>query len=220
MDRCLDCRACETVCPSGVEYGKLIEHARGQIQQEYRRPFFSRMLGTSFTESSSVSEGELRRWGTRREFISVQGCSGWRALRRAELFGLAEREKLMPAIDREFFFSRLGKTFPAIGMTCPVAFFAGCVAQVSFTELNDATIRVLQANGCEVVVPAAQLCCGALCVHAGVRDVAADLARANLAAFLAEPFDAIVTNAAGCGSTLKEYDQLFPADTSEHTTGN
>jgi glycolate oxidase iron-sulfur subunit len=123
----------------------------------------------------------------------------------------------MPAIDSEFFFSRLGKTFAAVGTRrARVAFFAGCVAQVSFTELNDATIRVLQANGCEVIVPATQLCCGALCVHAGVRDVAADLARTNLAAFLAEPFDAIVTNAAGCGSTLKEYDQLFPSGTAEH----
>jgi glycolate oxidase iron-sulfur subunit len=90
------------------------------------------------------------------------------------------------------------------------------VAQISFTELNDATIRVLQANGCEVVVPPDQLCCGALCVHAGVRDVAANLARVNIKAFLAEPFDAIVTNAAGCGSTLKEYEHLFPAGAPEH----
>jgi glycolate oxidase iron-sulfur subunit len=127
----------------------------------------------------------------------------------------------MPTIDREFFFSRLGKTFPATGTRrARVAFFAGCVAQVSFTKLNDATIRVLQANGCEVVVPGAQLCCGALCVHAGVRDVAADLARANIKAFLAEPIDAIVTNAAGCGSTLKEYEQLFSAGTEEHLQAN
>jgi glycolate oxidase iron-sulfur subunit len=133
------------------------------------------------------------------------------------LLGLADRERLMPPMSGEFFFSRLGKTFPAIGIRrARVAFFAGCVAQVSFTELNDATLRVLQANGCEVVLPASQLCCGALCVHAGVRDVAANLARANLAAFLAEPIDAIVTNAAGCGSTLKEYEQLFPAGTAEH----
>jgi glycolate dehydrogenase iron-sulfur subunit len=218
MDRCLDCRACETVCPSGVEYGKLIEHARGQIQQEYRRPFFSRLTRDFFYRKVLPFPRRIAAAG---RAARIYRRSGIQRIARAsgmlKLFGLADREKLMPAIDGEFFFSRLGKTFPATGTKrARVAFFAGCVAQVSFTELNDATIRVLQANGCEVVVPATQLCCGALCVHAGVRDVAADLARTNIAAFLAEPFDAIVTNAAGCGSTLKEYDQLFPAGTAEH----
>jgi glycolate oxidase iron-sulfur subunit len=97
-----------------------------------------------------------------------------------------------------------------------VAFFAGCVAQATFTHLNEATIRVLTANGCEVVAPAAQLCCGALAAHAGVRDAARDLARKNLVAFPLENFDAIVTNAAGCGSTLKEYDHLFSLGEPEH----
>jgi glycolate oxidase iron-sulfur subunit len=129
------------------------------------------------------------------------------------LLGLQNREKLLPPIDSEFFFSELGQTRPARGQRrARVAFFAGCVAQVTFSELNRATIRVLQANGCEVVVPAAQACCGALAAHAGVRDVARDLARRNFDAFLAEDFDAIITNAAGCGSTLKEYTHLFPED--------
>lgn len=219
MDRCLDCRACETVCPSGVEYGKLIEHARGQIQQEYRRPFFSRVIRNFFYRKVLPFPRRIAALG---RVTRIYQRSGLQRLARAsgvlQLFGLKERERLMPAIDHEFFFSQLGKNFPAIGTRrARVAFFAGCVAQVSFTGLNDATIRVLQANGCEVVVPGAQLCCGALCVHAGVRDVAADLARANLAAFLVEPFDAIVTNAAGCGSTLKEYDQLFSAGTADHS---
>ena len=94
--------------------------------------------------------------------------------------------------------------------------FAGCVAQVTFTQLNEATIRVLTANGCEVVVPDGQLCCGALAAHAGVRDAAQELARKNLTAFRAGDFDAIVTNAAGCGSTLKEYDHLLSLDEPEH----
>jgi glycolate dehydrogenase iron-sulfur subunit len=218
MDRCLDCRACETVCPSGVEYGKLIEHARGKIEQEYRRPFFSRLSRNFFYRKVLPFP---RRIAAAARAARIYQRSGMQWLARTsgalKLFGLAERERLMPPVDREFFFSRLGKTFAATGTRrARVAFFAGCVAQVSFTKLNDATIRVLQANGCEVVVPAEQLCCGALCVHAGVRDVAADLARTNLAAFLAEPFDAIVTNAAGCGSTLKEYDQLFPSGAPEH----
>jgi glycolate oxidase iron-sulfur subunit len=218
MDRCLDCRACETVCPSGVEYGQLIEHARGRIEKEYRRPFLSRIARAfvyrrilPFPPRIAMA-GRLARIYQRSGLQSVARATGL-----LRLVGLADRDRLMPAVSKEFFFSRLGKTFPAVGARrARVAFFAGCVAQVSFTELNDATIRVLQANGCEVVVPAGQLCCGALCVHAGVRDVAADLARANLAAFVAEPFDAVVTNAAGCGSTLKDYEQLFPVETPEH----
>ena len=127
---------------------------------------------------------------------------------------MQDREQLLPQIDSEFFFGELGKTFPARGpRRARVAFFAGCVAQVTFSELNRATIRVLQANGCEVVVPAAQVCCGALPAHAGVRDVARDLARAKFRRVLCgEEFDAIITNAAGCGSTLKEYAHLFAAD--------
>jgi glycolate oxidase iron-sulfur subunit len=217
MDRCLDCRACETVCPSGVEYGKLIEFARAEIEQKYRRPFFARVARNfvyrrllPFPRRIAMA-GRLARFYQRSGLQSVARGSG--VLR---LLGLADRERLMPRASKEFFFTRLGKTFPATGQRrARVAFFAGCLAQVSFTELNDATIRVLQANGCEVVVPSGQLCCGALCVHAGVQDVARNLARANFAAFLTEPFDAVITNAAGCGSTLKEYEQLFPAETQE-----
>lgn len=218
MDRCLDCRACETVCPSGVQYGKLIEHARGTIAREYRRPFFSRIARDFFYRRVLPHPSRIAIAGRLAWFYQRSGLQ-WLARNSGVLrvMGLGQRERLMPSMSREFFFSRLGKTFPATGLRrARVGFFAGCVAQVSFTELNDATIRVLQANGCEVVVPANQLCCGALCVHAGERDVARDLARANMAAFLAEPFDAIVTNAAGCGSTLKEYEQLFPPGTPDH----
>jgi glycolate oxidase iron-sulfur subunit len=134
-----------------------------------------------------------------------------------KLLGLAERERLLPRIDDDFFYGRHGWTYPADGpRRSRVAFFAGCVANVTFSQLNEATIRVLTANGCEVVVPTGQLCCGALAAHAGIRDAARDLARTNLSVFLRENFDAIVTNAAGCGSTLKEYDHLFSPDETEH----
>jgi glycolate oxidase iron-sulfur subunit len=107
-------------------------------------------------------------------------------------------------------------TFPAAGpRRARVAFFAGCIANVTFSQLNEATIRVLTANGCEVVVPKEQFCCGALAAHAGVRDAARELARKNLSAFLREDFDAIITNAAGCGS--KEYDHLFSQNEEEHS---
>ncbi len=135
------------------------------------------------------------------------------------LLGLAGRERLLPQIDEQDFYGQLGKTFPAEGAKrARVAFFAGCIANVTFARLNEATIRVLTANGCEVVIPDKQLCCGALASHAGVRETARQLARNNIAAFAKENFDAIVTNAAGCGSTLKEYDHLFSADEPEHSS--
>jgi glycolate oxidase iron-sulfur subunit len=217
IDQCLDCRACETACPSGVEYGRLVEAARAQIEQNYQRPFFSR-LSRDFVFRRLLPHP--KRIAALARILYLYQHSGLQSLLRAtgvlRLLGLAQKEKLLPPIDREFFFSKLGRTFPAIGQRrARVALFAGCVAQVSFSALHDATIRVLTANGCEVVVPAGQTCCGALAGHAGVRDVARSLARTNLDIFLAEDFDAIITNAAGCGSTLKEYEHLFAEGTPE-----
>jgi glycolate oxidase iron-sulfur subunit len=213
IDRCLNCRNCETVCPSGVEYGKILELARAQIEQKYQRPFISRTLRDLVYRRLLPYP---RRIAAAARVLKIYQRSGLAAVARAtgilRLLGMQDREKLLPRIDSHFFFSDLGKTFPAKGeRRARVAFFAGCVAQVTFSELNRATIRVLQANGCEVVVPTAQVCCGALAAHAGVRDVARTLALQNCDAFPTDDFDAIITNAAGCGSTLKEYPHLFTA---------
>jgi len=218
IDQCLDCRACETACPSGVEYGKLVEAARAQIEQNYRRPFLSRVT-RDFVFRSLLPYP--KRIAILARLLYVYQHSGLQSLARATgilcLLGLADKEKLLPPIDREFFFSKLGRTYPAVGVRrARVALFAGCIAQVSFSALHEATIRVLTANGCEVVVPAGQTCCGALAAHAGVRDVARSLARINLDVFLGDEFDAVITNAAGCGSTLKEYEHLFAAGTAEN----
>jgi len=218
IDQCLDCRACETACPSGVEYGKLVEAARAQIEQNYQRPLFSRLARNVVFRSLLPYP---KRIAALARLVYIYQRFGLQSFARTtgilRLLGLAEREKLLPPIDRKFFFSNLGRTYPAVGQRrARVALFAGCVAQVSFSALHDATIRVLTANGCEVVVPAGQTCCGALSAHAGVRDVARSLARINLDVFLGDKFDAVVTNAAGCGSTLKEYEHLFEAGTEEH----
>jgi glycolate oxidase iron-sulfur subunit len=218
IDRCLDCRACETACPSGVEYGKLVELARAQIEENYTRPLASR-VARDFVYRRLLPYP--RRIAAAARLLSVYQRSGLAWLARGseilKLLGLQDRERLLPKIDATFFESEIGKTFPAKGeRRARVAFFAGCVARVTFSELNRATIRVLQANGCEVVVPAGQVCCGALPAHAGVRDVARKLAWRNIEAFPVEDFDAIITNAAGCGSTLKEYTHLFAANDSSH----
>jgi glycolate oxidase iron-sulfur subunit len=218
IDKCLDCRACETACPSGVEYGKLVEHARARIEKQYRRPLVTRLARKVFIEGLLPYPARI---AFTAKLVRFYQRSGLQRLSRAtgalKLLGLAEREKLLPVIDERFFFDQLGKTFPARGpRRAKVAFFAGCIANVTFTKLNEATIRVLTANGCEVLVPDRQRCCGALAAHAGVRDTARELARTNMKAFAGGEFEAILTNAAGCGSTLKEYDRLFADDEPEH----
>jgi glycolate oxidase iron-sulfur subunit len=150
--------------------------------------------------------------------LSVYQTSGLqRAVRSSGIlkrFGkLGQVEALAPTAQRPFFFPQIGKTFPVTGeRKYRVAFLAGCIANVAFARLNEATVRVLQRNGCEVVIPAGQGCCGALHLHSGLENEAAALARRNIDAIPAGDFDAILTNAAGCGSTLKEYDELLEHD--------
>jgi len=214
IDLCLACRACETACPSGVHYGKLVEAARAQIEQHYRRPLVARMARRVFYDCLLVSPPLLKLAGWLLWLYQASGAQ--KVARRSgllDVLGLARIEALAPESQPPFFFSQLGKTYPAVGeRRYRVAFFAGCIANVSFARLNEASVRVLAANGCEVAIPASQGCCGALHVHAGRREEARRLARRNLDAFLAEPFDAIITNAAGCGATLKEYGELLDGD--------
>jgi len=219
IDLCLDCRSCETACPSGVEYGRLVETARGQIEKYYPRPWLESLARRLFLR-------DLLPHPQRLEFVArllrLYQRSGLEKLMLGsgilKLFPgrLAEVARLSPRVDGEFFTRKLGTVVPAVGpRRYRVAFFAGCIANVTFSELNEATVRVLARNGCDVVIPAGQGCCGALHVHAGMRDLARQLAKGNIQAFFADAFDAIVTNAAGCGSVLKEYPLLFEAEDRE-----
>jgi len=215
IDLCLDCRACETACPSGVEYGKLVEAARAQIAQHYRRPWLERLLRSLAFQYLLPRPTNLRVVAALLRFYQASGLQEmirWSGL--LETFPrLAQLEPLAPAIESPTFFPQIGKVFPARSeRRFRVAFHAGCITNVAFARLQEATVRVLQANGCEVLVPQGQICCGALHVHAGLRDEARALARRNIEAFLREPVDAILTNAAGCGSTLKEYGYLLRHD--------
>jgi glycolate oxidase iron-sulfur subunit len=213
IDRCLDCRACESVCPSGVEYGRIVERARAEIAVNYRRPLLQRVL-------RRIGYAIIADWGklfSAAHFLRFAQDSGLQAFAEKSgllrLLGLKQVAALAPRISRSFFFDEYGKTFPAAGeRRGRVAFLGGCIASVAFADLNRATIRVLQANGVEVYVPGLQKCCGALHAHAGLREEARALARQNINVFLAAECDAIVTNAAGCGSTMKEYHDLLGAD--------
>jgi glycolate oxidase iron-sulfur subunit len=219
IDLCLACRGCETACPSGVEYGRLVEAARADIEQRTRRPFASRLLRWFVFERLLPSRAMLRIAGLKMYVYQRSGLQ--KAVRSSGILKvmgrLGEIEPLAPPVERPFFFRNIGRVFPAQGeRKYRVAFLAGCIANVSFARLNEATVRVLQANGCEVAIPVSQTCCGALHVHAGLREPARKLARQNIDALLdsaKDPgFDAILTNAGGCGSTLKEYDELLEHD--------
>ena len=219
MDLCLACRGCETACPSGVEYGKLIEAARAHIEDNrpralpvrlFRWFIFGQLLQTRWMLGFAGAGLYLYQLSGLQRFVRSSGI--------LRPFGkLAEIESLSPNAEVPFFFSQIGKTFPAEGARkYKVAFLAGCIQNVTFSRLNEATVRVLQKNGCEVHIPGAQGCCGALHVHSGRKEDARKLARNNIDAILDGGFDAIISNTGGCGSTLKEYHELLETDEKYH----
>lgn len=215
IDLCLACRACETACPSGVPYGRLVEAAREDIEAHLKRPFFSRVTRNFLFRKVLPSRRWLRALATPLYLYQRGGLEAFVA--RTGLLNrfprLKELAALSPRATLPSFFRHYGKTFPAIGeRRYRVAFLGGCMANVSFAPLHEATVRVLQRNGCEVVTPAGQTCCGALHVHAGRKEDARKLAITNIEAILGGGYDAILTNAAGCGCALKEYGHLLEDD--------
>jgi glycolate oxidase iron-sulfur subunit len=212
---CLACRGCESACPSGVQYGRMVEAARAQIETQTVRPWYARLLRRFIFNHLLRKPWLMTIAGS---LLYLYQASGLQKLVRGLGFlhllgGLGDLEALAPPAEPPFFFSQIGKTFPAEGVRrYRVAFLAGCIANVSFARLNEATVRVLQKNGCEVVIPEHQGCCGALHAHSGLREDARELARRNIDALLHGEWDAIITNAAGCGSTLKEYGELLDDD--------
>jgi glycolate oxidase iron-sulfur subunit len=215
MSECLDCRACEAVCPSGVAYGQLLEPARTQIvrAQTPVRSWRERLgravlIGALFEHLGWMrAAARLLKFYQRSGLRALVARSGiLRAL------GLQDVEALAPAISDRFFIPQ-GQAFPATGRVRATAFLhAGCIMQVAFAAWNEATVRVLNAAGISVVVPAAQGCCGAISIHAGEMPRGRTLAKRNIAAFERSGADVYIINAAGCGSALKEYSELFAGD--------
>jgi glycolate oxidase iron-sulfur subunit len=212
FDTCLGCMACMPACPSGVDYGKLIEATRAQIERNSERSpgekRYRRFLFETFTKPERLKRLRLP--------LLVYQKSGLQAFLRS--FGLL---KLLPKKIRamEALLPRLvpneavAEFTPAVGAKRRrVGLLLGCVQRNFFPQVNAATTRVLAAEGCEVVAPQAQPCCGALLVHSGEEAAAVDLAKKTIDAFEAAEVDAIVTNAAGCGSNVKEYGHLLRDD--------
>ncbi len=205
IDTCLGCMSCMTACPSGVDYGKLIEATRAQVERNVPRPAGER-LQRAMIFSLFPRPDRLR---LLRPLLKLYQRSGLQALLRGiGLFQLLPRrlsamEALMP---------RLGPTQQILPVTPAqgarrkrVGLLLGCVQREFLSEVNAATVRVLAAEGCEVVAPPEQPCCGALLVHAGEEAPALELARCVIDAFEQANVDAIITNAGGCGSNVREY---------------
>jgi len=215
FDRCLGCLACVTACPSGVQYGPLIEKSRAQIERQYDRPpgesLFRRLLLAvlPYPSRMQILLAPLVALGPfmGRAGGFSPGLLRWLPSRVAALMSVA------PRVDWRGLFARPAPHTAAVGAErMTVAVLEGCVQRLAFAGVNAATIRVLAAEGCRVEAPPAQGCCGALPLHAGHIDQARELARHNIAVFEAAGVDRIVVNAAGCGSAMKEYGGLFAED--------
>jgi Fe-S oxidoreductase len=204
---CLMCRACETACPSGVQYGRIAEAAREALGPP--GPPVTRLLVRLALRHLMPHPWRLRVMATLMRLSQRSGL----AMLAARIFPgrLGRRLGLMPAV-REPFYVPEAEVLPAIGeRRARVAFLSGCAMRMFFGSINEATVRVLRRNGCEVVIPAGQACCGALNVHNGEAGSARAMARRNIDAF-PDDVDAIIVNAAGCGAAMKEYGYLLARD--------
>ena len=208
---CLECRACESACPSGVPYGALIEGARIDLEQQRRVGPVERFATWIGLYQLMPHTGRLKALARLMRPYEKSGLQ--KAVRALNILPppLKGMEAILPPLNTRFLETR--EPAPAIGeRRGKVAFFTGCIQEAFLTAMNAASVRVLQRNGYEVHFPAAQTCCGAAQLHTGREALARDLARRNIDAFLAEDYDAIVNNAGGCGAQLKEYAHLLKDD--------
>jgi glycolate oxidase iron-sulfur subunit len=212
MDRCLGCRACETACPAGVPFGRLIEETRGQIERRAPRPLGRRLLG-QFLLAVFPERRRLARTLALTRLYQRSGLQ--RLFRRSGLLHRLPRldamERLLPPLSGRPVDRLPIETRPWSGPArATVALLEGCVQALLFPEVNRATVRLLARAGYRVVVPEGQGCCGALHLHWGDRAAGRERARRNVAAFAGA--DWIVTNAAGCGATMRDYGHLLGDD--------
>jgi glycolate oxidase iron-sulfur subunit len=216
LELCLGCRACEPVCPSGVNYGHLLEDARDIINQNKKHSLPVRAL------RKTVFQGLFPHPNRMRGVVGLLGFyqrSGLQAF--AQKIGylgllpeqLATMEKVLPKVPTSKEMKNRPEHLPAIAKKVHrVAFFSGCLMDTMFLKTNDATMKLLQLAGCEIVIPRDQTCCGALHGHSGEKGGAKELAKRNIEAFEDLEVDYIITNAGGCGAFLVDYDHLLKDD--------
>jgi glycolate oxidase iron-sulfur subunit len=206
VDRCLSCLACMTTCPSGVNYMHLVDHGRRHIEAHYRRPLVERLLRRVL--GAVLTRPERFRAALQAARLARPFAVLLPARLRAMLRLAPRRVTRASPVDRP-------QIFPAIGeRRMRIALLPGCAQQVLMPQINEATIRLLTRHGCEVVVAEGSGCCGALVHHLGQERSALAFAKANIDAWeRAGPLDAIVVNASGCGTTVKDYGFMLREDT-------
>jgi glycolate oxidase iron-sulfur subunit len=216
LDLCLGCRACEPVCPSGVNYGHLLEEARDIIYQNKKHSLPVRMVRKAVFHGLFPHPNRMKNLTG---LIGFYQRSGIQAIARKIGFmsllpdSLSAMEKVLPKVPTMKELKNRPDYLPPIGeKTNRVAFFSGCLMDSMFLQTNDATMKLLQLAGCEIVIPQTQTCCGALHGHYGEKASSKDLAKQNIKAFEDLNVDFIITNAGGCGAFLVDYGHLLKDD--------
>ncbi|QWI21061.1 (Fe-S)-binding protein [Bacillus mycoides] len=216
LNVCLGCRACEPVCPSGVNYGHLLEEARDIINQNKKFSMPVRAVRKVVFEGLFPHQNRMR---TLTGLIGFYQRSGLQTLTHKtgimKLFPetLATMDLVLPKVPKMKAMKDRPEFLPAeVAKKKQVAFFTGCLMDTMFLETNNATMKLLQLAGCDIVIPKTQSCCGALHGHAGEKSGAKELAKRNIEAFEYLNIDYIITNAGGCGAYLVDYDYLLQDD--------
>jgi glycolate oxidase iron-sulfur subunit len=224
FDTCLGCMACVTACPSGVQYSPLIEATRGQIERRHPRAWADRLFrGAIFSifpypRRLRLALAPLALWGSIVDlWTPVDGSSRGRERHEGHEGPLMTRVRAMlalaPRVTWKSLIAHVPAQTPAIGVRrMSVGLLTGCVQRLVFPNVNAASVNVLSAEGCEVLAPRDQGCCGALALHAGRLDEARRFARQTIATFERADVDVVAVNAAGCGSSMKEYGSLLADD--------
>ncbi|MFS3927614.1 (Fe-S)-binding protein [Bacillus sp. 1780r2a1] len=216
LNMCLGCRACEPVCPSGVNYGHLLEEARDIINQNKKHSIPVKVVRKVVFEGLFPHQNRMQNMTGLLGFYQRSGLQ--RVVRSTGILkllpdNLASMEKVLPTVPTLKEMKERPTHLPAKNETKKrVAFFAGCLMDTMFMQTNDATMKLLQLAGCEIVIPQNQACCGALHGHSGEKDAAKKLAKRNIQAFEDLNVDYIITNAGGCGAFLIDYDHLLKDD--------
>jgi glycolate oxidase iron-sulfur subunit len=214
---CLGCLACMTACPAGVNYAELFEAARAEVEDKSLLHSPQRKLIRAFTVKWLFMDlSRLKFLGLALRLyqqLGLQALVRQSGVLRLFPARLRELEAMTPTIQPQFSADLIAPVTPATGQRkYRVAMLAGCAQDLIFSDINRDTAEVLAANGCEVVTPGTQLCCGSLHAHNGELGLAEELARKNIQQFPPQDFDAIISNAGGCGSHLKHYRKLLADD--------
>ncbi|HEY9188912.1 MAG TPA: (Fe-S)-binding protein [Ignavibacteria bacterium] len=213
---CLDCQACETACPAGVKYGNLVELARVQIDKTKYNRGISKIIKKFIFENIFISKKRVKLLARLLKFYQKSGLQYFvRKTKVLKLFSnkLYKIEGLAPRISDKF----TDKSYPKIlypegEIKYKVGFFYGCFMNVMFSDINSDTIDVLLKNGCQVIIPSEQECCGSMHAHNGDLKTARKLAKINIDAFLKYDLDFIIVNSAGCSAFMKEYAHILIKD--------